>query len=101
MSANEKVLISRVHVLETIGHLRAAGNRGTEGVGLWAGNRDGRVGIVKEVIVPEHEAAEDRFWIPELAMRALQARLRESGLVLLSQVHSHPYEAFHSGADDE
>jgi proteasome lid subunit RPN8/RPN11 len=40
------------------------------------------------------------FQIPAASMAALYAELRERRLMVAAQVHSHPYEAFHSRADD-
>jgi proteasome lid subunit RPN8/RPN11 len=88
-------------VEQTLESLRAAGQRGTEGVVLWLAQRplvDGAV--IFEAFVPEYTARADVFRIPPSAMTALMAHLRTQKLALAAQVHSHPELAFHSQADD-
>ncbi len=90
------VLIER-----TLNELRAAGQRGTEGIVLWLAPRPVTAGsTIVETYVPVHEAAVDFFHIPPEGMQALMAHLRRHKLGLAAQVHSHPGRAFHSRADD-
>lgn len=88
-------------VAQTLESLRAAGQRGTEGVVLWLAKRslvDGAV--IVETFVPEYTARVDVFHIPPSGMSAMMAHLRTGKLALAAQVHSHPAHAFHSKADD-
>jgi hypothetical protein len=43
----------------------------------------------------------DYFEIPRNGMAALMDRLRTQALYVVSQIHTHPLEAFHSSADDK
>jgi proteasome lid subunit RPN8/RPN11 len=92
---------SRDQVNATLEHLRTAGEDGKECVVLWltprtsAGSHE-----VTEVFRPLQQARADQFRIPPEAMSALMQHLRERKLKLVAQIHSHPFEAFHSLADD-
>ena len=92
---------SRDHVNATLEHLRTAGEDGKECVVLWLTPRapvDFRE--VTEVFRPLQQARADQFRIPPEAMSALMQHLRARKLKLAAQIHSHPFEAFHSLADD-
>jgi len=67
---------------------------------LWLGRKEGSVQRIVEVYRPIQDSAIDYFEIPREGMAALMQRLREQGLFVVSQVHTHPSEAFHSPADD-
>ncbi len=85
----------------TITHLRDAGRQRKECVVLWLAPRQREHALrIVEVYRPLQEAQADQFWIPPEAMTALMRHLREKGLKLAAQVHSHPRDAFHSPADD-
>jgi len=85
----------------TLAPLKQAGLNQCECVVFWLGKRvaDGTADVV-EAWVPEQEAEADFFHIPRHAVAAVLARLRQTGLMIAAQVHSHPHEAFHSEADD-
>jgi proteasome lid subunit RPN8/RPN11 len=90
-----------LHAIDrTLTHLREAGRSRQECVVLWLGRRQlGFIDIV-ECYRPLQFARADRFRIPPEGMTALQRILRAERLLVAAQVHSHPYEAFHSEADD-
>jgi hypothetical protein len=62
--------------------------------------------LIDEIrLVPENgrleiELAGDLAGIPPASMRTLLETLSEQELMIAAQVHSHPFEAFHSKADD-
>jgi len=80
--------------------LRAAGREGRECVVLWLGKRTPEAVHVTDVYVPGQVAAADFFRIPRESIEALFAVLRDKGLMIAAQVHTHPEQAFHSVADD-
>lgn len=84
----------------TLGFLREAGQRESEGIVLWLGQRGPDDIDVTEAFVPIHTAASHRFRIPPAGMRELMQRLGETSTFVAAQVHSHPEEPFHSWADD-
>ncbi len=83
---------------ETVDHLRAA--RRSERVVLWLGKRAADIVRVCEVFVPAQIADADYFRIPSDSMDALFRHMRSSRLMVAGQVHTHPYDAFHSPVDD-
>lgn len=94
----EPVAISSKGIQETIRLLGEAHNR--ECVLLWLGRREDGVQRVCEIYRPIQNASADYFEIPRTGMAELMQRLRQRGLYVVSQVHTHPEEAFHSPADD-
>jgi len=96
-----KVRVRRSAVATTLELLQEAGRGSKECVVLWLGERTVKGAIVVDVYRPNHDAAEDFFYIPRQSIEHLFDRLRSSNLLVLAQVHSHPAEAFHSRADDQ
>lgn len=92
------VRISAALVEQTVDVLRAASS--VERVVLWLGRRRAGDVVVMEVFVPMQETEADFFRIPSGGMADLLAHLRDQRLMVAAQVHSHPFEAFHSPADD-
>jgi len=95
---NTPVQISSGQIRETINLFRKVGQR--ECVLLWLGLREPGVQRIFDVYRPMQNSAIDYFEIPRQGMAALMDRLRTEGLYVVSQVHTHPHEAFHSTADD-
>jgi proteasome lid subunit RPN8/RPN11 len=94
------LLIPSGVVQRTIDALQEAGERHSEGIVLWLGQRAQDHVRVLEAFVPIYVSASDYFRIPTDGMEALLEHLANSGNYVASQVHSHPHEAFHSRADD-
>ena len=92
------VEISCEGIEQSIHMLKSAGER--ECVLLWLGRRENGVQKIVDVYRPEQIGTVDYFEIPRNGMAALMAHLRVDGLYVVSQVHTHPKEAFHSHADD-
>lgn len=72
-----------------------------ERVILWLGQNVDGVYIVQEVFTPIQLTEADYFRIPVEGMDQLMSKLKSSRRMLVAQVHTHPFEAFHSWADDE
>lgn len=95
-----RVRIASDVVDDTLELLRAAGSSRHEGIVLWLGSdREGAV-CVREAYVPVHTSGSDYFHIPPGGMDQLLNHLDSTGTFVAAQVHSHPFEAFHSQADD-
>lgn len=77
------------------------GSEGLEGTALIAGKPGG---TASRLVIPEQEAARGfgGCWVevPKSGKLALAAALRPDE-VYVARIHSHPGEAYHSGADDE
>ena len=82
----------------TVDVLRRA--RFVERVALWLGRRASHAITVQEVFVPIQETEADYFKIPQQGMSQLLEHLHARRLMVAAQVHTHPQDAFHSGADD-
>jgi proteasome lid subunit RPN8/RPN11 len=93
------VHISSAQIRETIKLFRKAGLR--ECVLLWLGRRELGIQRIVEVYKPLQNSSIDYFEIPRKGIAALMDRLRTQGLYVVSQIHTHPHEAFHSPADDK
>ena len=94
------VHVNQEHVTTTLKTLQHAGKACRECVVLWLARRQGASLTVRQVFVPLQEAANDYFRIPREGVAALLRELGTTRLQVAVQVHSHPYEAFHSRADD-
>jgi hypothetical protein len=96
------VIAERVHIEDTLTHLQAAGRKGTECVVLWFAEEkaDGSK-VVRQVYRPEQFARADVFRILPAEMRRILGLISRQGFMIAAQVHSHPFEAFHSRADDD
>jgi len=89
------------HLVEaTLNNLREAGRRRCECVVLWLGRRDQSAIAVAKAYRPLQAAKEDMFHISPAGMTALHDQLRRNRFMVAAQVHSHPFRAFHSEADD-
>jgi len=92
------VKISSENIQKSIDLLQEAGEQ--ECVLLWLGRREGDMQTIVDVYQPEQIGTIDYFEIPRSGMAGLMTRLRTHGLYVVSQVHTHPQDAFHSATDD-
>ena len=90
-------------VLDTWRALRPTADAGAEGMVLWvtpASMYTSPVQVVTTVLVPRQRVSAGRYEIPPDAVRAMGRTLRESGLVNVAQVHTHPRDwVVHSAWD--
>jgi hypothetical protein len=89
--------VSSAILEETLAALRSS--KDTESVALWLAKNSER-GSVNRCYVPEHVARADMFQLTPKGMSELRRTLRENRLFIAAQLHTHPFEAFHSKADD-
>jgi hypothetical protein len=80
--------------------LRERGERGAEGYVVWVGELD-TIGIVHEVWPVSAEANGAHASVSFDDVLALGERVHARGWYILSQIHSHPFGAFHSSIDDQ
>ena len=92
--------VSSDSVEHTLRHLQEAGRRGTECVVLWFGRQEDAVVRIQQVYRPAQMARTDMFRVPPDSMKAVLSEISSKRLMIAAQVHSHPFEAFHSKADD-
>ncbi|QYA25152.1 hypothetical protein G3I01_06375 [Gramella sp. MT6] len=86
-------------VVETLELLKSSPDK--EKVLLWLGHFQGGDCIVAEIFDPIQICDLHYFKIPEEGMIQLLEKLRKSGFRIVAQIHTHPFEAYHSEADDE
>lgn len=80
--------------------LRRAGADGREGLVLWAGRPDGGDSVLVSVLIePEAEGEEDWLRVTTAARAEVLALLRADDLLVVADVHSHPFAAFLSPVD--
>lgn len=72
-----------------------------EGIVLWAGHRCGDLTVACSSVVPDAEHSRGRVYMDRAAVGRAARAARRAGLVLVSQVHSHPgSDTRHSDGDD-
>lgn len=72
-----------------------------EGVALLLGRADGAKVSVLQTVRPKAKTGAGHFVIEARAMANVVALAMELDLQIVGQVHTHPYEAFHSAGDEE
>jgi hypothetical protein len=87
---------------QTIAHIRECGSNNEEGFVAWSGVWHNSKLIVKSAIVPidnytKHYASM-RF--SDEIIESVADSILAKGEILIAQVHSHPFEAFHSITDN-
>ncbi|TXM95588.1 Mov34/MPN/PAD-1 family protein [Methylobacterium sp. WL116] len=100
-----RVVVPRTCIEQVQRHMRAVGQDGHEGLGLWVGKQDGARFTVLEAIIPaqRHVRTADGVCVvvgPD-ELHRINKWLFEHRLTLVAQIHSHPGRAYHSGTDDD
>ncbi len=88
---------------ETVQRLREEGNFKVESIVFWIGSVDDASATVTQVAVPRGPGVSKhpmQIRVSENMIAALCDLLDPPRAVLLGQVHTHMYEAFHSPTDD-
>lgn len=85
-----------------LGH---AGEDRFEAVALFAGDVDGNIATIREVILPEQKSYKLESGLMYVVdgdeLHRINVWLYKNRLRLIAQIHSHPEEAYHSETDDE
>lgn len=84
----------------TQSELRVRSDGRREAIVLWAGRpiRDGHA-LISHLLLPSFLSSRDRLTIPREERHRLAAWLLEQQLVIFSDLHTHPRQAFLSEAD--
>jgi hypothetical protein len=96
---NSSLTIPAKILEQTLEELRLVGLSQREGFVLWLGDRTRN--RIKEMYVPEYESGKSFYRITEKGNTSLFSHLKQNKLYVLAQIHTHPFEAFHSLADDK
>lgn len=93
-----KLKITKELLLQSLSLLKEFTDK--ERVILWLGRIDQDTYLVEEIFLPIQITEEDYFNIPPEGMAELMGKLKATRRMLVAQMHTHPFEAFHSPADD-
>jgi hypothetical protein len=88
---------------QTTAHIRECGSNGEEGFLAWSGvNRDDQI-FIRSAVIPSEGAFRHHLGIgfSDRAIEHIADVIQSKGEKLIAQVHSHPFEAFHSETDDQ
>jgi hypothetical protein len=87
----------------TIMHIRRCGLKNEEGFVAWSGVRANSKLVVKRAIVPNESETNHHNSVrfSDTAIESIADTILSRGELLIAQVHSHPFEAFHSDTDDK
>jgi len=101
----QQVIVPRIVLTEMQRFLRSMGERNHEGLALWAGQSDGSVFRVTNLLIPRQRATRTTDGVCASVdgdeMYRINAELFKAELRLVAQIHSHPTDAYHSETDDE
>ena len=99
MAKNKRcpLIISKEQVEESL--FRFKDSKKKEKVLLWLGHISAGQYYVDEVYQPIQIAGKDYFRIPESGMAVLLDKLKLNRRMIVAQIHTHPFEAFHSESD--
>ena len=101
----EEVFIPKEFIESVYREFQETGEEGYERLALFAGNKNGPVFTVTNLIFPtQHLTKGPRgvsFYVNGIELERISGWLYENSCHLIAQVHSHPGEAYHSEADDE
>lgn len=75
--------------------------KGHEGITYLYGRTDGHTTLAVGAIRPEAETTKGSFSVSSVEMARLVKEIRYRGLQLISQLHTHPRQAYHSDGDVE
>jgi proteasome lid subunit RPN8/RPN11 len=88
---------------KTIAHIRHCGTNHEEGLVAWSGiMRTGQL-IVRNAIVPSNGVIKEYMSLrfSDETIEQMADDILSKGEKLIAQVHSHPFEAFHSETDNQ
>ncbi len=104
MKLVEKIYIPYYLIDETSNALRMFGAKRCEGLALWLGQINNKTCFVKRVLVPPQDSIKSEdgvgYFVKSETLFSVNKFLSDTGLRLISQIHSHPGRAYHSVADD-
>lgn len=87
-------------LVETERYLRAVGVLGKECTVFWGGVGKGDVADVRSIYYPSQTSTAVSVDVNPEAVHEMYGMLDLRNEILVSQVHTHPGTAFHSGTDD-
>ena len=98
---DKQVTIPTKVIEKTFSILQKYGKLGLESHVLWIGKKETKNLEVTDVIFPEQENFQTYFYVSEEEVHRINVEMHKRQLNMLSQVHTHPYEAYHSPIDND
>lgn len=101
----EQVQVPQEFIASMYAHFQDVGEKGFEGVALWAGVIKGTCFEVQYILFPEQELRKSpsglSYTVGAEELHRINVWLYENKMRLIAQIHSHPTEAYHSEVDEE
>jgi proteasome lid subunit RPN8/RPN11 len=98
---NQIVAVTHEQISDTVHQLKSHSAGVREAVVLWLAERTSSTCVIRAVFVPLQETGVDFFSIPPAGIRQVLVECRRNNLFVAAQLHTHPFDAYHSEADDE
>jgi hypothetical protein len=99
-----KIIIPLECIQKAYKLMRYAGENGVEGVALFAGYENDNKFYITQTIIPKQTAYRLElgllYAVDADELHRINVWLYENNLTIISQIHSHPNEAYHSETDD-
>lgn len=101
----QKVYIPKKSIEEVYVHIRSAGEKGVEGVALFAGQKNNSIFEIKTALIPRQKAFNHEggllYTVDGEELHRINVWLYKNKLSIIAQIHSHPSKAYHSDTDDK
>lgn len=97
-----KIIIPKTIQEQTINHIRQCGENLEEGFVAWSGTTNKTHTVINSVIIPSADGFRHYGGIhfSNETVESIADSILKKGEKLIAQVHSHPFEAFHSITDN-
>ncbi len=101
----ERIIVPIKCIEDVYLHLRECGLKRLEGVALWAGIHMDTVFEIKATLIPKQISSRTEdgllYSVDGEELHRINVWLYRNKMTLVSQIHSHPGEAYHSETDDK
>lgn len=96
----KRTFVSRTVLDETFEFLQNLGKQKLEAHALWIGKEDESF-MISDVVIPKQNNGMINFEVDSQEVHRINVMINQKGLQLIAQIHTHPYDAFHSDIDDD
>jgi len=96
----KQAFVSRIVLDKTFEFLQNLGKKKLEAHALWIGKENDSF-MINDVVIPKQNNGMINFEVNPQEIHRINVLVNQKGLQLIAQIHTHPYDAFHSEIDDE
>lgn len=96
----KRTFVSRTVLDKTFEFLQNLGKQKLEAHALWIGKEDESF-MISDVVIPKQNNGMINFEVDSQEVHRINVMINQKGLQLIAQIHTHPYDAFHSDIDDD